>query len=60
MGWKQWLVVGMVIAGGILLQSPGHDPAVMDHDLHSGDMPAEMGALNGPYRTVALQVTGMT
>lgn len=60
MGWKQWLAVGLVIGGGILLQIPPHDPAGMDHEMSRGDMPTEMVEVEGPYRTVALEVMGMT
>ena len=64
MGWKQWTAVAVVIGGGILLQIPGHDdmdmnmdPAAMGHGaMESG----EMTEMSGPYRTVALDVTGMT
>ena len=61
MGWKQWGAVAVVIGGGILMQIPGHDD--MDMDLTSvgtGEIPAEMAAVSGPFRTVALNVTGMT
>ena len=61
MGWKQWSAVAVVIGGGILLQIPGHDAADMDHTaMGHGDMSAEMAEAQGPYRTVALDVTGMT
>lgn len=61
MGWKQWSAVAVVIGGGILLQIPGHDAANMDHAaMGHGDMPEEMAEAQGPYRTVALEVTGMT
>ena len=61
MSWKEWTAVGLVIGGGILLQIPGHDVGAVGHeDMGHGDMPAEMAAATGPYRTVALDVTGMT
>ena len=61
MGWKQWSAVAVVIGGGILLQIPGHDDAVMDHGATvQGDVPADMAAVEGTLRTVALDVTGMT
>ena len=55
MGWKQWSAVAAVIGGGMLLQIPGHDEVEMDH----GEMPV-MAEPQGPYTTVALDVTGMT
>ena len=61
MSWKEWTAVGLVIGGGILLQIPGHDVVPRDHeDMGHGEMPAEMAVATGPYRTVALDVTGMT
>ena len=61
MSWKEWTAVGVVIGAGILLQIPGHDDAPMDHDtMGHGEMPAQMAEVEGPYRTVALDVTGLT
>lgn len=61
MGWKQWSAVAVVIGGGILLQIPGHDEMEMDIGVMGQEpMPAEMTHVTGPYRTVALDVTGMT
>lgn len=61
MGWKQWTAVAVLIGGGILLQIPGHDDAEMDHAaMGHGEMPADMADAQGPYTTVALDVTGMT
>ncbi len=61
MSWKEWTAVSVVIGAGILLQIPGHDDAQMDHEaMGRGDMPAQMAAATGVYRTVALDVTGMT
>lgn len=61
MGWKQWSAVAVVIGGGILLQIPAHDDMEMD-SAGTGhlEMPASMADVQGPYRTVALEVTGMT
>ena len=59
MGRKQWLAVALVIGGGILLQIRGHQDAEMASMGH-GEVPVEMADLQGPYRTVALAVTGMT
>lgn len=61
MSWKEWTAVSVVIGVGILLQIPGHDNVQMDHEaMGHGDMPAEMATATGVYRTVALDVTGMT
>lgn len=61
---KEWTAVGVVIAGGILLQIPGHDDALMDHaGMEHGEAPAEMAQAaqaNARLQTVALDVTGMT
>ncbi len=53
MGWKEWTAVAVVIGGGILLQIA----APMDALDKGGAHPA---AATGPFRTVALDVTGMT
>ena len=61
MGWKQWSAVAVVIGGGIVLQIPGHDPMEMDRgSMEHGEMPADMAAAQGTFRTVALDITGMT
>ena len=61
MGWKEWTAVAVVIGGGILLQIPGHDEASMDHAAAGhAEMPAEMAEVQGPYRSITLEVTGMT
>ena len=61
MSWKEWTAVGVVIGAGILLQIPGHDEMEMDPEaMGHGEMPTDMAAATGPYRTVALDVTGMT
>jgi hypothetical protein len=61
MGWKQWTGVAVLIGGGILLQIPGHDEAETDHAaMGHSEMPADMAEAQGPYTTVALDVTGMT
>lgn len=71
MNWKEWTAVAVVIGGGILLQIPvpmdsmdmgGVDGGAMQQVTTS---PSEGGAAEaatevGPYRTVALDVTGMT
>ena len=61
MGWKQWSAVSVVIGGGILLQIPGHGEMDVNHGaMELGSMPAEMADMQGTFRTVALDVTGMT
>ena len=61
MSWKEWTAVGVVIGAGILFQIPGHDKARTDPEaMRHGDTPGDMAATTGPYRTVALDVTGMT
>jgi hypothetical protein len=61
MGWKQWSAVAVVIGGGILLQIPGHDETGMDHGaMEHGETPAGMTDVQGTFRTVVLDVTGMT
>lgn len=61
MSWKEWTAVGVVIGAGILLQIPGHDKMEMGPEaMGPGDVPAQMAAATGVYRTVALNVTGMT
>lgn len=65
MGWKQWSAVVIVIGGGILLQIPRHDEMAMDRKtdpeaMGQGATPAEAADVMGPFRTVALDVTGMT
>ena len=60
MGWKQWSAVAVVIGGGILLQIPGHNDAEGHLAMGHSEMPASMADVQGPYTTVALDVTGMT
>ena len=60
MGWKQWSAVAVVIGAGIVLQIPGHDEVEMDHGaMDHGEVPV-MAESQGPYTTVALDVTGLT
>lgn len=62
MGWKQWAAVVVLIGGGVLLQIPGHDDDASSE--HANPHPAAMSAgqadPQGPYATIALEVTGMT
>ena len=61
MGWKQWSLVAVLIGGGILLQIPGHDDMEMDREaVEHADPPAGMIDPPPPFKTVALEVTGMT
>jgi hypothetical protein len=58
---KEWVAVAVVIGGGILLQIPSHDEAMMDPEaMGHSEMPAGMAEVEGPYERVALDVTGMT
>lgn len=60
MGWRQWSAVAVVIGGGILLQIP-HDDTEMDHAAmgHAETLVAPSAA-QGTFRTVTLDITGMT
>lgn len=71
MSRRHWLAVAVVLGAGILLQIPGHGRTGEEHDGHPAvdapepvrsDQPAGPGpaAMAGPYRTIALEVTGMT
>ena len=60
MSWKEWTVVTLVIGAGVLWQIPGHDDTEMDHAGRRDEMSMELAEVEGPYRTVALNVTGMT
>ena len=63
MSWKHWMAVLGVIGLGIVLQIADHDAASMDHPAAPAATASPTGAEaepSGPYRTVALEVTGMT
>lgn len=74
MSRKEWIAVIVVIGLGIVWQIPRHDeamPASAERHTHSsaevqsgeGDHlsePASAAEDRGPYRTIALEVTGMT
>lgn len=60
MGWKQWAAVCAVIGVGILSQIPGHDDAAMEHPSDGHATMPSMPEPQGPFATVALEVTGMT
>lgn len=67
MSRTQWFLALLLVVGGILLQIPNHDTAVMDHRDHAGGPPSGHESIGGneaeepgPYHTVVLEVTGMT
>lgn len=73
MSWKHWTAVIVVIGFGIVWQIPRHDDTMTEAaEGHAhpaaGDVAAPDGATAtpsqadtaGPYRTIALEVTGMT
>lgn len=68
MSWKHWTAILAVIGVGIVLQIPRHDPAMEEHQHSTVDarpdgspaVPQTREQEDGPYRTVALEVTGMT
>jgi len=70
MSWKHWIAVVLVIGLGIVAQIPRHQEGAAGDATHehapagaaapaatSTSSPAEPA---GPYRTIALEVTGMT
>lgn len=62
MSWKHWTAVVLVIGVGIVLQIAGHDTSMEEHR-HTADTSAPAPATDpsaGPYRTISLEVTGMT
>lgn len=66
MSKRSWLLVGLVLGGGILLQIPswgGHAEHHAEDGHHHGsvtEMAASVAAENPGQRTVTLEVTGMT
>lgn len=61
MTWKHWAVVLTVVGIGIVLQIPGHDEGMLERDPPPAVLPPGAEAeTEGPYRTVVLEVTGMT
>lgn len=72
MSRKEWIAVLAVVGLGVVWQIPGHDDAMSDDHGTQGhvgsEIPPAHGAspsstdveIVGPYRTVALEVTGMT
>lgn len=69
MSWKHWTAVLVVIGLGIVLQIPRHDSETTDEHAHtpgdaaspteSSDVPVAAEPV-GPWRTMVLEVTGMT
>jgi hypothetical protein len=66
MSWKHWAAILIVIGAGILLQIPRHgDDSMNEHAHDAGTAEVTRPApsnqdVAGPYRTVDLEVTGMT
>ena len=68
MSWKHWTAVLVVIGVGIVLQIPKHDDETVDEHAHmpgGAASTAESSAVPvaepaGPWRTIVLEVTGMT
>lgn len=75
MSWKEWMAVVLVIGVGVLAQIVGHDEGMseMEGEGHEHAVPearstggetalppALSDAEAGPYRTIVLEVTGMT
>ena len=60
MSWKHWAAVLVVIGIGIVLQIPRHEQEMVEHDAGAAAHTPVEADPQGPYRTVALEVTGMT
>ena len=74
MSWKEWLAVIIVIGVGVVWQMRGQDdpipaggeqhmpsPAQVESTEREGaSAPPNAAEAAGPYRTIALEVTGMT
>ncbi len=62
MSWKEWTAVGLVIGVGVVLQIPVHDDGMAEQNgsSHLTEMAPDQVGDNGPYRSIALEVTGMT
>lgn len=59
MSRKEWLAVIVVLGLGIVWQIPRHDDAIATDQRDHVRAPAPADAA-GPYRRIALEVTGMT
>lgn len=64
MSWKHWTAILVVIGAGIVLQIP-RDAGEMEEPRQAVEMTPPDGSTGaeeaaGPYRTIALEVTGMT
>lgn len=71
MSWKHWTAVLAVIGFGIVLQIPRNDEPGLEEHPHPAASATASGSDSaapapekaepaGPYRTIALEVTGMT
>jgi hypothetical protein len=74
MSRREWIAVGLVIGLGLVWQIPRHDDAVSSGEEPHTHAPAEVQGMErgrasvpadaanvaGPYRTITLEVTGMT
>lgn len=64
MTWKHWtaVVLGLVVGGGVVVQLSRQDENDQEHRpaVQHVEPTADGDAPVGPYRTVALEVTGMT
>jgi hypothetical protein len=61
MSWKHWAAVIVVIGLGIVLQIPSHQTGtVSDHEHGQATGSTSSADEAGPFRTVALAVSGMT
>lgn len=61
MSRKEWIAVIVVIGLGIVWQIPRHDEAMPAHvDAHEHAPAPAPEELAGPFRTITLEVTGMT
>jgi len=63
MSWKQWTAVLLAIGAGIVLQIPrAHMATNHEHGEHvpTSTQPTGSPTEPGPYKTVDLEVTGMT
>jgi hypothetical protein len=60
MSLKQWAPVVLVIGASYLLQPPAQGGLSQSADDGHVETVAAVGEATGPYRTVVLDVTGMT
>ncbi|HUG39932.1 MAG TPA: hypothetical protein VMM12_05585 [Longimicrobiales bacterium] len=63
MSWKQWTAVALVAGVGIVLQIPEHRDQPTEGHSHAPVAPTAPSpdeSVPNPFRTVVLEVTGMT